>query len=132
MKPMRKNSLKGKVVWITGGKRIGQSIALELARLGANIVISYRSSIEEAEEATKKIKSIGGKSFIIECDVSRKESVAKAVKEIVKKWKRIDTLILLASVFKPVDFSKIEEKDLDINIATHIKGTFWPIQTSKP
>ncbi len=124
--------MKGKVVWITGGKRIGQSIAVELASRGAEIIISYRSSRAEAEEVVKKIKSIGGKSYIIQCDVSKKESVVESVKEIKKKIKKIDILILLASVFKPVTTSKIEEIDFDINVATHIKGTFWPIQASLP
>lgn len=45
---MNTKSLKNKTVWITGGKRIGQSVAEELASLGANIVASYRSSKEEA------------------------------------------------------------------------------------
>src|SRR3989344_5698130 len=128
----KENGLKGKVVCITGGKRIGQSIAVELAKSGAEIIISYRSSREEAQEIAKKLKLIGKKFFIVQCDVSKKESVVKAVTEIKKKFRKIDILILLASVFKPVAMKNIEEADFDINIATHIKGTFWPIQASLP
>lgn len=127
---MKKTDLKGKVVWITGGKRIGQSIAVAMAGEGAKIIISYRSSRPEAEEVAKKVKAIGKKCYIIQCDVSKRESVLDAVKEIKKKFKRIDILVLLASVFKPVAFSAISEADFDVNVATHIKGTFWPIQAS--
>ena len=52
---MSSKNLKNKTVWITGGKRIGQSVAEELASLGANIVVSYRSSKAEAEELIRRL-----------------------------------------------------------------------------
>jgi 3-oxoacyl-[acyl-carrier protein] reductase len=129
---MKNTDLKGKIAWITGGKRIGQSIAVELASRGAEIVISYRSSRKEAEEIAKKILPFGKKALLVECDVSKKESVVKAATEIKNKFKKIDILVLLASVFKPVALSDISQADFDTNIAVHIKGTFWPIQASVP
>jgi NAD(P)-dependent dehydrogenase (short-subunit alcohol dehydrogenase family) len=129
---MKETNLKGKIVWITGGKRIGQCIAVELAKNGAEIIVSYRSSREEAEEVAKKLKALGKKCYIVQCDVSKKESVAKAVSEIKQKFKKIDILVLLASVFKPVKLQNITEADFDINFGAHVKGTFWPIQASLP
>lgn len=127
-----KQNLKGKTIWLTGGKRIGQSIAEALAELGANVVLSYRSSKEEAISAAEKVKKAGGKALIIQCDTTSQESVRKAVQEIKEKERRIDALILMASVFKPVKLEKITDSDFDSNFSIHIKGTFWPIQQSLP
>jgi 3-oxoacyl-[acyl-carrier protein] reductase len=124
--------LKNKTVWITGGKRIGQSVAEELASLGANIVASYRSSKQEAEELVEKAKKHGVKTFVIQCDVSNRESVAGAVEQIKSEFGNIDALVLMASIFKPVKLEDIQEKDFDGNYSVHVKGTFWPVQLSLP
>ncbi len=125
-------NLKNKTVWITGGKRIGQSVAEELASLGANIVASYRSSKVEAEELVEKAKKYGVKTYIVQCDVSNRESVAGATEEIKIKLGNLDILILMASIFKPVKLEDISDKDFQSNFDVHVKGTFWPIQASLP
>lgn len=127
---MSSKSLKNKTVWITGGKRIGQSVAEELASLGANIVASYRSSKEEAEELVEKAKKHGVKTSIIQCDVSNRESVARTVLGIKEEFGNLDVLILMASIFKSVKLEDITDKDFQINLDVHVKGTFWPIQAS--
>lgn len=127
-----RHSLKGKTVWITGGKRIGQEIAVELAKLGADLVLSYRSSEKEARETAKRIKPFGSKVFIIQCDVASRPSVEEAVRKIKEEFQKLDILILLASIFKPVKLEEIKETDWDDNFSAHVKGTFWPIQLSLP
>lgn len=130
---MKKNkNLSNKTVWITGGKRIGQSVAEELASLGANIVASYRSSKQEAEELVKKAKKRGVKTLVVQCDVTDRESVAKAIKEIKSKLGNLDILILMASVFKSVKLENIARSDFDSNFDVHVLGTFWPVQASLP
>ncbi len=124
----KRHSLKGKTVWITGGKRIGQEVAAVLAELGADLVLSYRNSEKEARETAEKIKKLGRKVLIVQCDMANRESVQEAVNQIKKKFNKLDTLILLASTFKPVNLEKIKEEDWDLNFASHVKGTFWPIQ----
>jgi len=129
---LQRHSLKGKIVWVTGGKRIGQEIAIALAELGVDLVLSYRSSEKEAEETAKKAKNLGRKVLVIQCDTANQESVVRTVREIKKKFKKLDILVLLASIFKSVDLEKIKEEDWDSNFSVHIKGTFWPIQMSLP
>ncbi len=121
-------NLKHKTVWITGGKRIGQVVAQVLAEHGANIIVSYRSSKTEALETIKKAKLLKVKTLAVECNVSSKESVEEAVKTISKKFKKVDILINMASIFNPVALEKISEKDWDANWNVHVLGTFWPSQ----
>ncbi len=122
------NNLKGKTAWITGGKRIGQTIAENLAKEGVNIIASYRSSSTEAEEIALTAKKIGVKAISVKCDVSRKESVMEAVEEVKKEFKTVHILINLASVFNPVEFQNISESDWEKNVTAHILGSFWPSQ----
>lgn len=121
-------NLKGKTVWITGGKRIGQEIAAALAELGADLVVSYRFSEKEAREVAERAEQFGRKVFVVQADVSDRESVRKAVGQIKNEFGKLDILILLASVFKSVKLEDISDKDWDDNVSVHIKGTFWPIQ----
>lgn len=125
-------NLQDKTVWITGGKRIGQSVAEELASLGANIVASYRSSKQEAEELVEKAKKYGVETMIVQCDVTNRESVAKAVEQINSKFRNLDILLLMASIFKPVKLEAISDQDFQSNFDVHVKGTFWPVQLSLP
>lgn len=129
---MKKGTLKGKVVWLTGGRRIGQSVAKALAELGADIVLSYRASKEEAEQTARMVKKSGRKAMMVQCDASYRQSVEKAVVEIKKKFGKLDILVLMASVFKPVRLAGISEADWDLNFSAHVKGTFWPAQLSAP
>lgn len=127
-----KHSLKEKVVWITGGKRIGQEIAMALAELGADLVVTYRTSEKEAREVEERVGQFGRKVFVIQCDVSDRESVRETIEQIKREFGKLDILVLLASVFKSVKLEEIKDKDWDSNISVHIKGTFWPVQLGMP
>lgn len=129
---MVSKNLKGKTVWITGGKRIGKEIAYSLAKLGANLILTYRFSEKEARETEKKIRKFGNKVFVYQCDISSEKSVEETVSRIKEDVKKLDILILLASVFEPVKLENINDKDWNNNISVHIKGVFWPIKFSLP
>ena len=123
--------LKGKNVWITGGKRIGQRIAEVFAEHGANLIISYNNSKKEAVDTIKKVKRFGVKAILIKADVSSREDVLDAVKEIKKEFKKLDILILMASIFeKTGKIESITEEDFKRNFDVHILGTFFPIQAA--
>jgi|SRR3989344_628096 len=123
-------NLKGKVAWITGGKRVGIKIAEVLAQHGTDLVISYNSSKKEAEEAVQKAKKYGVRTFMVQADVSSRESVENAVSKIKKEFKKIDILVLMASIFNKIKLVDITEKDLIDNFKVHALGTFWPVQLS--
>ena len=129
---LKQHSLKGKVAWITGGKRIGQEIAMTLSELGADLIISYRSSEKEAQEIVKMVKPYRNRVLILKADVSDRESTKEAVSRIRKEFGKLDILVELASIFKPVGLEKITVEDWDANFSAHIKATFWPIQLSLP
>ncbi len=64
----RKFMLKGKTAVVTGASRgIGRAIALKLAKLGANIVVNYRNSVDAVQEVVKEIEALGVKALAVQC-----------------------------------------------------------------
>src|SRR3989344_4031491 len=123
-------NLKGKVAWITGGKRVGIKIAEVLAQHGADLAISYNSSRKEAEEARDKAKKYGVKVFLVQTDVSSRKSVENSVNKIKNEFGKIDIMVLMASIFNKMRLDDVTEKDMLDNFKVHALGTFWPIQLS--
>ncbi|MCY6353741.1 elongation factor P 5-aminopentanone reductase [Clostridium sp. ZS2-4] len=116
---------KGKVVLITGGSRgIGKSIAVEFAKLGASVVINYKSNNDAAEETLCDIKALGGYAVAIKGDISDYNFVKNMVEDIINKFGKIDILVNNAGISKIGLFIDMQEEDFDDVIGTNLKGIF--------
>ena len=63
--------LEGKNALVTGGSQgIGAAAALELAREGANVCLTYRKHADEAEAYADEIRKMGRKALALKCDIS--------------------------------------------------------------
>ncbi|MBC7813214.1 MAG: SDR family NAD(P)-dependent oxidoreductase, partial [Burkholderiales bacterium] len=63
-------SLEGKLILVTGaGTGIGQGIAMEAARQGADVVMSYSHSAKGAQETVEEIKGMGRRALAIQADL---------------------------------------------------------------
>jgi len=115
--------LKNKTVVVTGAARgIGFAIAKEFAAEGANIVLNYRSQLEE--EAIKEIEAYGVQCFSVKADVSdfnQAEALVKAAKE---QFGTIDVVVNSAGITKDNLIIRMSEDDFDKVIATNLKGVF--------
>jgi len=91
--------LKGKTAIVTGASSgLGVQFATALAREGANLAIVARRA-EKLNETMAKIKELGVDCIAVQCDVTKSDEVAKAVKEISAHYKgRIDILVNNAGV----------------------------------
>jgi NAD(P)-dependent dehydrogenase (short-subunit alcohol dehydrogenase family) len=124
--------LKGQTAWITGGRRVGQTVARMLAECGANIVVSYRSSAAQALETVETARGLQVRALAVEADVSSRQSVTAAVERVRPEFPVIDILIGMASVYKLTAVDEVSQADWDANIGAHILGTFWPAQLIVP
>ncbi|HYB72113.1 MAG TPA: SDR family oxidoreductase [Candidatus Sulfotelmatobacter sp.] len=93
--------IRGKVAWITGGKRVGQVVAEALARRGAHIAASYRGSRAEAEETVRRAEALGVKGLAVRADVSKEHDVRAAVEAIRDALGGIHILVNMASAYAP-------------------------------
>ena len=118
--------LKGKVAWITGGgSGIGLSGAMELAKAGAQVVISGRTASSNAS-ALKQVKALGS-AEVLQLDVSDRKAVAKAAKDILRRHGRIDILINSAgtNLSRDRNLNKLEVEGWDEVVAINLSGLFY-------
>ncbi|MGA9797490.1 MAG: SDR family NAD(P)-dependent oxidoreductase, partial [Terriglobales bacterium] len=78
--------LTGKTALITGGaRRLGRAMALAFAKAGADVAITFRESVTEAQHAVIDLGSFGGRAVALRCDITDEKSVRSAIKETVKE-----------------------------------------------
>lgn len=87
-------SLTGRVAIVTGGSRgIGAGIAKELAKRGANILITYNKASTQAEDVLSHIRSLGREAIGVQASGSDRDAPERIVSAAVEKWKHIDIII---------------------------------------
>ena len=118
--------LSGKVALVTGSTRgIGRSIAEELARCGAKVVISSRKA-EACEQVRKEFEKENLEALAKPCNVSRKEEVQALVDATLAKWGRIDIVVANAATnpyYGPL--TGISDDAFDKIFANNLKSVLW-------
>jgi 3-oxoacyl-[acyl-carrier protein] reductase len=116
--------LKDKNAIVTGSAQgIGKSIALALAKAGANIVVSD-VNLEEAEKTAREIEALGRKAIAIKCNVSDATEVTELVKKAQETFPTLDILVNNAGVTRDNLMMRMEEKDWDLVLDVNLKGAF--------
>lgn len=98
---MTDNSLPflGKVALVTGsGRSIGRAIALQLARMGADIMVNYVHNQAPALETAAEIQVLGRNSFVFRANVGKIEAIDALFDEIVLKFGKLDILVNNAAI----------------------------------
>ena len=117
--------LKGKVAVITGSARgIGRGFAEAYVREGATVVIAD-INLEAAEACAKEI---GNKAFAIHMDVSKLESISKAVDGVVAKAGHIDILVNNAALFDMAPIVDITEASYNKLFSINVYGVLFSMQ----
>ena len=117
--------LAGKTALVTGSARgIGRATALELARLGAQIVVNYRGSQEAAREVQALIESQGGKALAIGADVSQSAEIERLFARIAETFGTVDILVNNAGLTRDNLLLRISEADWDAVLATNLKSSY--------
>ena len=125
--------LHGKVALVTGAaRRIGRSIALALAEEGADVVITYRESREQAQQTVKELKDLGVRSAAVSADLRNPESIRSAVAEAAAAFGRLDVLVNNAGRFETAALEKITVEQWDAMFETNTRGPFLAAQAAYP
>ena len=112
-------NLSGKIALVTGGSRgIGKSIALELGRRGATVIINYLKNHEAAKTTIEELKLQGIKTTRIKAHVGEEAAIDSLVSKIEKQFGQLDILVNNAAsgVMRPTTELSVKHWDWTMNI----------------
>jgi NAD(P)-dependent dehydrogenase (short-subunit alcohol dehydrogenase family) len=119
--------MTGKVILVTGAaKRIGRSIALQLAAAGARVAIHYSTSEREALETAREC----GDAPIFRANLESVAEIRGLFDAVAARFGRLDGLVNNAARFTQFDPLEIEEKDWDFIHSVNLKATFFCCQAA--
>jgi NAD(P)-dependent dehydrogenase (short-subunit alcohol dehydrogenase family) len=116
--------LSNRVALVTGGKRIGAVVAVEMARQGADIGLCYNRSRAEAEKTAATIKGLGRRVFLKQADLTKAGDCEAFVNESVNALGRLDVLVNMASIYVSKPFNELTVEEYDENIAVDLRSAF--------
>ncbi len=117
--------LEGKTVLVTGaGKSLGSTIALSLARLGADVAVNYNTSDKGAKEVCEAITELGCNSIAVQADVSHSESVKTMFHEIVSELGPVDILVNNAAINIDSSIRKMDDDTWNRVLEVCLTGSF--------
>jgi 3-oxoacyl-[acyl-carrier protein] reductase len=128
-------TLSGKLAIVTGGSRgIGAAIAQRLATEGADVVISYSSSIERAEAVVKSLKALGVRAAAFKADQGEPAQVSSLIRAAVEQFGKIDILVNNAGVFAA---GPVGDADADIALFNrlmdvNVRGVSTAVRAAVP
>lgn len=115
-------NIDSRVVLITGGKRIGAAVAIELARRGADIGLSFHRSRPEAETTAEAIRGAGRRALVQQADVADPGNCAALVKAVAAGLGRLDVLVHMASLYEATPFATLEPAHLQATFDVEVKA----------
>ena len=129
----RGTELAGKVALITGASRnIGRATALALAAGGAAVAVNTRASREDAAKVVQEIRAAGGQAEVFIADIADANAVKTMAEGILKRFGRIDILVLNASVRTEKPFLDLSYQEWRQPLAITLDGAFFCAQACLP
>ncbi|ATP39320.1 beta-ketoacyl-ACP reductase [Solibacillus sp. R5-41] len=117
--------LTGKCAVVTGASRgIGRAIALELASQGAQVVVNYSGSAQQAQNVVEEIQALGGQAIAVQANVADTDSVQQLMKTAMDTFGSIDILVNNAGITRDNLLMRMKDDEWDDVINTNLKGVF--------
>ena len=118
--------IEGKTAIVTGASRgIGKAIAISLAKEGAEVIINYSSSPENANKVVSEINDFGGKAYPLQADISNENSVNELIKKVLEKHNKIDVLVNNAGITKDGLLMRMKTDDWQKVLDLNLSGVFY-------
>jgi NAD(P)-dependent dehydrogenase (short-subunit alcohol dehydrogenase family) len=120
--------LQGQAVIVTGaGRNIGRAIALELAGMGADVVVAEQDRTT-GERTAEEVRKLGRRALALQTDVTRLSDLQAMADRTVAELGRIDILVNNAGIHRSAHTVDVTEDDWDRLLAVNAKGVFFGSQ----
>ena len=124
--------LRDRVTLITGGKRIGAAVAEDLATRGMDVALVYNRSVEEAERTAGRVRALGRRAVTLQADLVEPAACARIVDETVSRLGRLDVLINMASVYRPLPLGQTDLAVWEATMNVDLRAAFLCAQAAIP
>jgi NAD(P)-dependent dehydrogenase (short-subunit alcohol dehydrogenase family) len=128
-----------KIALVTGASRgLGKSTALNLAKKGVDVIVTYHTNAEEAAKVVAEIESLEAKAIALQLDTANTKTFddfAVRVKQSLQaKWQtdRFDFLVNNAGIGINASIMETTEEEFDHLMNIHLKGVFFLTQKLLP
>jgi NAD(P)-dependent dehydrogenase (short-subunit alcohol dehydrogenase family) len=128
-----------KTAIVTGGSRgLGKDASLKLARMGVDVIFTYKSNVEEAKKVETEIRKLGRKAHALQLDAGDIKSFpqfADQVRSVLKSEfgaEKFDYLLNNAGMAGNAPIPEFTEEQFDALTNTHFKGVFFLTQKLLP
>ena len=131
--------MASKIALVTGASRgLGKDSALQLAKKGFDIILTYQTKKEAADEVVKEIETLGQKAFALPLDISTTAGFDQFVTEVKDVLEtqfssaKLDALVNNAGIGINESFETTTEEILDAMTNIHFKGPYFLTQKLLP
>lgn len=122
------STLEGRAAVVTGagrgGRGIGRGIALALAEAGADVIITARTSIADAEAVAEAVRATGRRGIALACDVTDAAAIDAVIARAQAEFGRLDIWVNNAGITRDGLLLRMGEDDWDAVLDANLKGTF--------
>jgi NAD(P)-dependent dehydrogenase (short-subunit alcohol dehydrogenase family) len=126
--------LTGKAAVITGGDSgIGRAVAIAFAREGADVLISYLSEHEDAQDTAKYVEEAGRRCVLVPGDISDRAHCKTIIPKAVEEFGKVDILVNNAAFQMSHDsLEEISDEEWDHTLALNLTAMFTLTKDAVP
>ena len=124
--------IAGAAALITGGKRIGGSVARALAAAGMDVALSFNRSRAEAEAVAAEVTAAGRRAHIAGADLGNPDECRALVDGAAAAFGRLDVLVNMASVYHAVPLEQTDEHAWHAAMDVDLRAAFFCAKAAVP
>jgi len=124
--------LRDRVVLVTGGRRIGAEVAVDLASRGADLALTYSQSRETAERTAEAVRAAGRRAMTGAVDVADAAACEAFVARVGRELGRLDVLVYMASIYEARELDATDAFAFDRQLAVDLRGAFACARAAVP
>lgn len=118
-------SLSGRVALVTGAATgIGRAVALAFAQAGALVTVNHLDGASAAEALATEIEALGGRSMVVQADVTRADQIEAMVERVRRTFGAIDIVVNNAGILEEKPFLDITEADWGRMLSVDLTSVF--------
>ncbi|HLQ67979.1 MAG TPA: SDR family oxidoreductase [Gemmatimonadales bacterium] len=125
--------LEGAGALVTGaGRRVGQAIAIGLARAGCDVAVHYHGSASGAEQTAQAIRGVGRRAELLQADLSDPLAARGLADQAARVLKRLDVLVNSAAIMVRQPVEEVTPESWDATLDLNLRATFFVSQGAIP